>query len=264
MLNLDFPRPGRVGTAAPFASAFFTSLPESAQSPAITQEKQWPNKEMAFRFSVRHTNCYRARRLSECFSKVFLQGGLKKYVKRRQPYIWPSGWRHGNFVEDGDYYKIGSGSSVAVGGKLYVRELDAPLAPAIVGKLKPGGALTVTTSLLDFEPTDWTAQTGVVLPTTWGGADGVVACVNVTIENLLLASTLSANSAAFIEKKFAALSIVTSPVPEPEAWVLFLGAGAGRLFSPAATSARLSGGPCVGRCRASLRARLCAGLSFFR
>jgi hypothetical protein len=133
-----------------------------------------------------------------------------------------------NYTEDGDYYKIGSGSSVAVGGKLYVRDLDAPLAPALSGKLKPAQALTVTASLLDFEPTDWAAQAGVVVPTTWGGADGVVGGVNVTLENLLLASTLSGNSAAFIEKKFAALSvstlplIVASPVPEPDAWMLFV------------------------------------------
>lgn len=127
-----------------------------------------------------------------------------------------------NFTEDGDYYNIGSGASVAVGGKLYVRDLDSPLSPAAISKLKSTLPLTDVTSLTDFETTDWTVQAGMTIPAGWGGADSVVGGINVTIENILLASSLVAGDAAFIEKKFAGLGIVTSPVPEPQAYLLFL------------------------------------------
>jgi hypothetical protein len=126
-----------------------------------------------------------------------------------------------NLTEDGDYYKIGTDSSVAVGGKLYVRDLESPLAPAASSKIKSSLPLTDVTSLADFETTDWTSHAGVAIPAGWGGADGIVSGVNVTIENILLA-TNSFGSAAFIEKKFAGLAIVTAPVPEPQAYALFL------------------------------------------
>ena len=126
-----------------------------------------------------------------------------------------------NLNEDGDYYNIGAGASVAVGGKLYVRDLESPLTPAASSKIKSLLPLTDVTSLADFETTDWTSHAGVTIPAGWGGADGVVSGVNVTIENILLANSSTLGSAAFIEKKFAGLDIVTTPVPEPQAYALF-------------------------------------------
>ncbi len=127
-----------------------------------------------------------------------------------------------NLTEDGDYYNIGAGASVAVGGKLYVRDLETPLAAAAISKIKATQPLTDVTSLADFETTDWRSLAGVATPAGWGGADGIVSGVNVTIENILLANSLSLGSAAFIEKKFVGLSVVTAPVPEPAAYALML------------------------------------------
>lgn len=127
-----------------------------------------------------------------------------------------------NLSEDGDYYNIGAGSSVAVGGKLYVRDLESPLTPPASSKIKSSVALTNTTSMMDFETTDWTSHTNIAIPAGWGGADGIVSGVNVTIENILLASSLTLGDAAFIEKKFVGLNVVTAPVPEPETYALLL------------------------------------------
>ena len=127
-----------------------------------------------------------------------------------------------NLAEDGDYYNIGTGASVAVGGKLYVRDLESPLAPAASSKIQTTLPLTDVTSMAGFETTNWTSHTGIAIPAGWGGADGVVSGVNVTIENILLASSLTSGSAAFIEKKFVGLSVVTAPVPEPETYAMML------------------------------------------
>lgn len=127
-----------------------------------------------------------------------------------------------NLSEDGDYYNIGAGSSVAVGGKLYVRDLESPLTPPASSKIKSSVALTNTTSMMDFETTDWASHTNIAIPAGWGGADGIVSGVNVTIENILLASSLTLGDAAFIEKKFVGLNVVTAPVPEPETYALLL------------------------------------------
>lgn len=127
-----------------------------------------------------------------------------------------------NLNEDGDYYNIGAGASVAVGGKLYVRDLESPLAPVAIGKIKAALPLTDVTSMADFETTDWTSHAGVATLAGWGGADGVVSGVNVTIENILLASSLTSDSAAFIEKKFVGLGVVAAPVPEADTYAMML------------------------------------------
>lgn len=124
--------------------------------------------------------------------------------------------------EDGDYYNIGAGTGVGVGGKLIVRDLEAPLNPSASSSILPAAPLTAVTSLSGFETTNWTANAGVTIPAGWGGADGFANGVNVTIQNILLASSADLGTAAFIEKKFAGIAIVTSPVPEPHAYILFL------------------------------------------
>ncbi|MBI3432292.1 MAG: PEP-CTERM sorting domain-containing protein [Hydrogenophilales bacterium] len=127
-----------------------------------------------------------------------------------------------NLTENGDYYNMGAGASVAVGGKLYVRDLESPLAPAAISKIKATLPLTDVTSMANFETTDWTSLAGVAIPAGWGGADGIVGGVNVTIENILLASSLTSGSAAFIEKKFVGLNVVMAPVPEPSTYAMML------------------------------------------
>jgi len=120
-----------------------------------------------------------------------------------------------NLTEDGDYYNIGPSAGVAVGGKLYVRDLASPVAPVLIGKIKADVPLNDVTSLANFETTDWTSHTGVTIPAGWNKAGGFVSGVNVTIENILLAKSMNPVSAAFIEKKFVALDLITAPVPEP-------------------------------------------------
>ena len=119
--------------------------------------------------------------------------------------------------EQGDYYKLGGGSAVAVGGKLIVRELDAPLV-VTMSSIISAMPLDATTSFADFETTPWTATANVIVPMAWGLVSGV----NVTLHNILLASTTTPVSAAFIEKKFAGLTIITSPVPETNHYGMLL------------------------------------------
>ena len=94
--------------------------------------------------------------------------------------------------------------------------------PPPVSKIKTTLPLTDVTSMADFETTDWTSHAGVAIPAGWGGADGVVNGVNVTIENILLANSLTSGSAAFIEKKFVGLGVVAAPVPEADTYAMML------------------------------------------
>ncbi len=127
-----------------------------------------------------------------------------------------------NLSEAGDYYNLGSSSAVAVGGQLRVFDLETPLAPALTASITASQPLTAVTSFAAFATTDWNASANVTLPASgWGGADGAISNVNVGIENILLARSLVLGDAAFIEKKFAGLAVVTTTVPEPEAYLLF-------------------------------------------
>lgn len=130
-----------------------------------------------------------------------------------------------NLTENGDYYLInptGPLEGVAVGGQLRLLDMEAPLTPAVIDPISATAPLTATTTLASFATTNWTATASAAVPLGWGGNDGIATAVNVTIENILIASSLNAASAAFIEKKFAGLEIVTAPVPEPETYALFL------------------------------------------
>jgi hypothetical protein len=67
-------------------------------------------------------------------------------------------------------------------------------------------------------PTDnWIAQTSTDL-SAWNSARAI----NVTVENLLLASTSLPNSLAFVEKKFVGLALITTPVPEADTYAMML------------------------------------------
>lgn len=124
--------------------------------------------------------------------------------------------------ETGDYYNLGSSSAVAVGGQLRVFDLETPLAPALTASIAASQPLTAVTSFGAFATTNWDASASLTLPVSgWGGADGAISNANVTIENILLARSLMLGDAAFIEKKFTGLAIVTTPVPEPQAYLLF-------------------------------------------
>ncbi|MCA1977665.1 MAG: PEP-CTERM sorting domain-containing protein [Thiobacillus sp.] len=128
-------------------------------------------------------------------------------------------------AESGDYYNINTSGleGVAVAGQLRLTDLEAPFTPAVTSAISTPAPLTATTTFpVGFSTTNWTASAHAAVPLGWGGVDAIPTAVNVTIENLLLASSLNAASAAFIEKKFAGLEIVTTPVPEADNYALFL------------------------------------------
>ena len=125
--------------------------------------------------------------------------------------------------ETGDYYKLSESTAVgavAVGGQLIVRDLNAPLSSAL-SSITSAMPLDVITSFAYFQTTNWSATASVVLPEDWGPVAGV----NVTLENILLASTVNPASAAFIEKKFAGITVIASmasPVPETNHYGMLL------------------------------------------
>ncbi|MGB9094457.1 MAG: hypothetical protein WCB93_10105, partial [Gallionella sp.] len=93
--------------------------------------------------------------------------------------------------EKGDYLLLGSGSTADVSGQMRVFDVAKPL-------------LDVTTSILPASPLtqtgvpthNWTSDLSTDL-SAWNSTR----TVNVTVEDLLLASTSTAASVAFVEKK---------------------------------------------------------------
>ena len=122
-----------------------------------------------------------------------------------------------SLAEQGDYYIIGRGhgrhdhhdrfARVAVGGKFIMRDLEAP-AHKVSSSIFADAPLTDTTSLGHFDTSEWAASANLAVPASWGGADGIVSGVNLTLQNLLIASSFSCASSAFIEKKFAGIEII--------------------------------------------------------
>jgi hypothetical protein len=116
------------------------------------------------------------------------------------------------FTEKGDYLMLGSGTSVAVTGQVRLFDVANPNVD-ITSTLLPANPMTHV-----GVPTDnWIAQNSTDL-SAWNTAN----TLNVTVENLLLASTSIPNSLAFVEKKYVGLSFVTTPVPEAETYAMML------------------------------------------
>src|SRR5512139_462665 len=114
-------------------------------------------------------------------------------------------------TEKGDYLLLGSGSTVDVTGQMRIFDVANPL-------------VDVTTSLQPVDPPNlvgvpthnWTAQATDL--SAWNNTTAI----NVTVENLLLASTSAASSVAFVEKKFVGVAVVMAPVPEAETYAMML------------------------------------------
>jgi hypothetical protein len=81
---------------------------------------------------------------------------------------------------------------------------------------------------------NWTA-----LASTDLSAWNTTQMINVTVENLLLASTGVPSSVAFVEKKFVGLTAVMAPVPEAETYAMML-AGLGLVGFAAARRRAIS------------------------
>ncbi len=128
-----------------------------------------------------------------------------------------------NLTERGDYYLIGSDAQVAVGGQIRVFDQDDPIHNEVTGSIVATAPFNVFTTFSTFSSTNWTANASASVPASgWGGDDGIVDGINLTIENLLIASTSAAGSAAFIEKKFAGTTIIISAVPEADTYAMLL------------------------------------------
>ena len=121
--------------------------------------------------------------------------------------------------EGGDYLLIGGGSSVNVTGQLRVFDPAQPLGMHGYSSITPAPAMPL--DLMGPPTENWRATAGFpnlgALPAYKSSAS-----LNFTIENLLLADTVSGNSLAFIQKKFVSLNVVTAPVPEVKDWALML------------------------------------------
>lgn len=117
-----------------------------------------------------------------------------------------------NLLERGDYLLLGSGSSADVTGQVRVFDTAMPLTD-LTSSITPSSPLNMT----GVPTKNWDANASVDV-SAWNTAT----TLNVTIENLLLASTSSPESLAFVEKKFAGLSLITTPIPEAETYTMML------------------------------------------
>lgn len=129
------------------------------------------------------------------------------------------GWAFSSMslVEKGDYMLLGGTSTADVSGQMRVFDLGSVLTDMTTG--------IQTTSVLDhvgLPTTNWEAGAVVDL-SAWTDTQAV----NVTVQNLLLASTSGASSLAFVEKKFVGLTpaltpIQISPIPEAHTYGMML------------------------------------------
>ena len=122
-------------------------------------------------------------------------------------------------LSEGGSYSLTSptGTPATAGATGYLEALD------IEGTTENTLSGSITASGLGVLGTHaWTGAAGVVLPGTgWGGADGVVSSVKLTLSNQLFATT-GLSSTAEIWKDVVNLHVVTSPVPEAETYAMML------------------------------------------
>jgi hypothetical protein len=122
--------------------------------------------------------------------------------------------------EFGDYLLSGAGSSVSLSGELIAFDGDQsanPIATYTTSTITPNGALTSNTGAA----VNWSAGAAINNATTpvSGGSAWLAGAgtVDISLENLLSASTTTANSEALIQKKaaFGGVGITVTPVPLP-------------------------------------------------
>lgn len=117
-----------------------------------------------------------------------------------------------NVLERGDYMLLGAGGTANVSGQVRVFDTAMPLTDMTAGIMA-----TSPLTMSGPQTNNWTANSTIDV-SNWNTAS----TLNVTIQNLLLTSTTAPNSLAFVEKKFASLSLVTTPVPEAETYGMML------------------------------------------
>lgn len=118
-------------------------------------------------------------------------------------------------LERGDYLLFGTGSMVDVAGQIRAFDLANPFTEltASIGAAAPLDLPGIPTH-------NWQADAALDL-SAWNDAR----TLNVTVQNLLLASTGVSPSLAFIEKKFVGLTpamLAVTPVPEADTYAMML------------------------------------------
>jgi hypothetical protein len=119
-----------------------------------------------------------------------------------------------NLLERGDYLLLGPSSAVNVGGQIRVFDLAAPSTD-----LTAPIASQVAMTTVGLPTHNWTASASADVSMLDASA------INVTLENILIASAFSPDSLAFVEKKYAGLTIGTlavTPVPEADTYAMML------------------------------------------
>lgn len=119
-----------------------------------------------------------------------------------------------SLVESGSYSLLGGTAYVA--GNLSALDIEGTTENTVFGSL-------VTSGLgVSGATTGWTGNAAITLPETgWGGADGVVTSVKLTISNQLFANS-SLGGAAEIWKDAIGVAVITTPVPEADTYALML------------------------------------------
>jgi hypothetical protein len=119
-----------------------------------------------------------------------------------------------SLVESGSYSLLGG--NAYVGGSLSALDIEGTTDNTVFGSLVASGLG------VNGVTTGWTGNAAISLPETgWGGVDGVVTSVKLTISNQLFA-TSELGSAAEIWKSAVGLYVVTSPVPEAHSYAMML------------------------------------------
>jgi hypothetical protein len=129
-------------------------------------------------------------------------------------------------AELGDYQLSGAGSSVGLSGELIAfNGAENPLATYTTSTITAAGALNVVTGTSNVQT--WAASAAITnsTPTEFNSGAWLssASIVDISIENLLSASTTSADSLALIQKKdaFGGVGLTVTPVPLPaSAWLL--------------------------------------------
>ena len=117
-------------------------------------------------------------------------------------------------TERGDYLRVGDTAKVAVSGQIRVFDTMNPLGE-VTSSVLPSGAFQHTD---DFISQNWQATASANL-----AGFSTASMVNVTLQNILVAqSPASSDTLAFIEKKYAGLNVITTPVPEADTYAMML------------------------------------------
>lgn len=119
-----------------------------------------------------------------------------------------------SLVARGDYLQLGNGPQTIVAGQIRAFGLDDPNQFS-THPIQPGGTL----SLSGFQTHNWQANAALNLDAP-GWRNGQA--INLTIESLLLANTSFSSSLAFLEQKYVGATVLVSPVPESDSWLMML------------------------------------------